>query len=259
MVRNGYFLQDGESFKIFDGSMDQMSLVGFQALPEQHVIRDWGRFFPDSSKEEVSSGDTFHPAPGVAAGSAGRNNAADDAPGSPRLQFAYRIDTSVANPLAALPAVVASDPPPSLIVRNLWRGAAFQLPTGQDFERKLGVALPKQQLMVRDQLAASGEKSFKYRPVDPMFSAATPLWFYILAEAQRDVIAKFGTDTFTESQLRDNASQTGTQLGEVGGGIVLEVFHGLLDSDPDSYRNHPDAASWKPRIKKFRMWDIVTA
>jgi hypothetical protein len=40
MVRNGYFLQDGQSFPIFDGAMDEQSLVGFQKLPANHVIRD---------------------------------------------------------------------------------------------------------------------------------------------------------------------------------------------------------------------------
>ena len=48
-----------------------------------------------------------------------------------RLQFAYRIDTSVVTPLAGLPASVAPDPPPSLPQRNLRRAYRLGLPSGQ--------------------------------------------------------------------------------------------------------------------------------
>jgi hypothetical protein len=48
-----------------------------------------------------------------------------------RLQFAYRIDTSVVTPLAGLPASVAPDPPPSLPQRNLRRAFRLGLPSGQ--------------------------------------------------------------------------------------------------------------------------------
>jgi hypothetical protein len=259
MVRNGYFLQDGESFPIFDGVMDDTSLVGFQRLPATHVIRDWRRFFPDSSIESAVAGNTMNPAPGTAAGNGGKNDAPDDAPGAPRLQFAYRIDTSVSNPLASLPASVADDPPPSLIVRNLWRGAAFQLPSGQDVADSLNISPHDVKLMVREQTAKSPTKKFRYREVDDIFRAVTPLWFYILAEAQRPVISRFGAEEFSEDDLLDHATDTGTQLGPVGGRIVLEVFNGLLDSDPDSYRNHPDAENWSPIVNNFRVWDVLTA
>lgn len=42
-----------------------------------------------------------------------------------------------------------------------------------------------------------------------------------------------------------------------GGRIVLEVFHGLLDSDPTSYRNYSAAGAWKPLIAGFQMWNVV--
>ncbi|MFL9910327.1 peroxidase family protein [Paraburkholderia sp. RL17-337-BIB-A] len=259
MVRNGYFLQDGQSFPIFDGVMDEQSLVGFQKLPVNHVIRDWRRFFPDSSLESTAAGNTMNPAPGIPAGKGGKNVAPDDAPGAPRLQFAYRIDTSVSNPLASLPASVADDPPPSLIVRNLWRGAAFELPSGQEVAASLDIAPDSVKLMVREQIASSPSKTFQYREIDAIFKASTPLWFYVLAEAQQHVVAKFGSGKFSEDDLLENATETGTQLGPVGGRIVLEVFNGLLDSDPDSYRNHPDAENWTPIVKSFRVWDILTA
>jgi hypothetical protein len=56
-----------------------------------------------------------------------------------RLQFAYRIDTSVVTPLSLLPQAVASDPPPSLAQRNLLRGFELGLPTGQSVAKAMGV------------------------------------------------------------------------------------------------------------------------
>jgi hypothetical protein len=260
LVRNGYILQDGPGVPIFDGKMDESSLIGFQPLIQAHVIRDWSRFFPNPALEQGNSGETFRPSPGTAAGAGGINNSADDAAGLPRLQFAYRIDTSIVNPLASLPAAISSDPPPSLVVRNLWRGAAFELPFGQDFEEVLHVYLDKKYLVVRSQLAATtanGDKQYQFVPIDPPLQASTPLWFYILAEAQRGVVDQFGSAVFSETDLKQFATKTGTQLGPVGGRIVLEVFHGLLDSDSESYRNHPDAANWNSDPGPFRVWNLI--
>jgi len=268
MVRNGYILRDAISIPIFNGKQDETSLLGFQPLIPDHLITDWSRFFPDSAQESLTQGGTFQPAPSVAAGNQGANDSPDDQVGAPRLQFAYRIDTSVVDPLTALPASVVSDPPPSLIVRNLWRGAAFQLPTGQDFEAallaagKLAQPLDPKYLVVRQELAlrtASGDKQYRFVPIDPDFAAATPLWFYVLAEAQRAMVDVLGANVFDESQMKAQASATGAQLGQVGGRIFLEVFHGLLDSDEESYRNHPDAANWTPDLAHLRAWDIVTS
>ena len=256
MVRSGYVLQDSQIFPIFDGRMDEHSLVGFQPLVPEHVITDWRRFFIDSKLESPNRGETFCPTPGVAAGHGGANDSAPDAPGQPRLQWGYRIDTSLVDPLSMLPASVAGDPPPSLPLRNLWRGAAFELPSGQDFEAKLGVKLDPKYLCTRQLL---DDDSLRFVPVNAAVKARTPLWFYILAEAQKPMIDKFGLNTpFDEDALLDDATATATQLGTIGGRILLETFHGLLDSDEASYRNHPKAAGWQPLVAKFRMWDLLT-
>ena len=76
----------------------------------------------------------------------------------------------------------------------------------------------------------------------------TPLWFYVLAEAQAPLVDKFGgangDSEFNETKLitGDGAK---TQLGWVGGRIVAEVFYGLLDSDAESYVNAAPLG-WKP-------------
>ena len=51
----------------------------------------------------------------------------------------------------------------------------------------------------------------------PPFVTSTPLWFYVLREA--DILGH------------------GAHLGPVGGRIVAEVFIGLLQADPDSFLN----------------------
>jgi hypothetical protein len=57
--------------------------------------------------------------------------------------------------------------------------------------------------------------------VHPRFVRSTPLWYYVLREAE----------VFTN----------GSYLGPVGGRIVGEVFVGLLKADPDSYLNRQPA------------------
>ena len=59
-----------------------------------------------------------------------------------------------------------------------------------------------------------------------MLLRATPLWFYVLREA--------------ESGARAGAARWRQRLGPVGGPIVAEVLIGLLEADPESYlRQHP--------------------
>jgi hypothetical protein len=72
------------------------------------------------------------------------------------------------------------------------------------------------------------------------FDKETPLWFYILREADK---------------MAD-----GETLGPVGGRIVAEVFIGLLEGDRMSYlRQDPDWVPSLPSAKKddFRMPDLL--
>src|SRR5206468_5892395 len=55
-----------------------------------------------------------------------------------RLQFAYRIDTSLVNPLGDLPPAVASNPS-SLAQRNLERAWRLGLPSGQSVARAMRI------------------------------------------------------------------------------------------------------------------------
>ncbi len=84
--------------------------------------------------------------------------------------------------------------------------------------------------------ALSREELAELEPLG--FDKETPLWYYILKEAE----------------LRAG----GNTLGPVGGGIVAEVFIGLLQGDRMSYlRQDPD---WTPTLgqnQDFKVADLL--
>ena len=69
----------------------------------------------------------------------------------------------------------------------------------------------------------------------------------MLAEAQAGVV-DYWIDVKNKAPLVDEDFMSGpcsvSQLGPVGGRILLEVFNGLIDADPFSFRNHPAARQW---------------
>jgi len=164
-----------------------------------------------------------------------------------RIQPAYKIDTSLVNPLKNLPANIVSQNVPSLAERNLRRGLMMRLPSGQSVARKMGIeVIPDQKLKVGK---ATSEDSRNNKPITEIsrsFADNAPLWFYILAEAQ---------------QQYDGNDQTPIKLGPVGGRIVGEVFAGMLVGDKLSFLNQkPD---FKPhqdftRNGKFGMAELIT-
>jgi hypothetical protein len=91
---------------------------------------------------------------------------------------------------------------------------------------------------LRPNQIAGGEDGPILRKHD--FHERTPLWYYILREAE----------------LQGES----TRLGEVGSRIVGEVFFGLLDGDPNSFRSkRPD---WTPNLPSadpgsFTMVDLL--
>ena len=125
------------------------------------------------------------------------------------------IDTILAHSLIDLPKSVVGDTEipeqHSLAYRDLERGEALDLPSGETLARAMGI-----EPLTRDEvgLQALG------------WQGETPLWYYILKEAE----------------VRHN----GEWLGEVGGRIVAEVLLGLIDLDPTSYRNAE--SEWTPTL-----------
>jgi hypothetical protein len=126
-----------------------------------------------------------------------------------------RIDTKLSSPLFNLPlgAIASGDPPTSLAQRNLLRHLTWSLPSGQSVAQKMkDTGIP-------------GTTPFSCPELRPSqlgttvgFENNTPLWYYILKEAQI-------------------GPQDGQFLGPVGGRIVAEVIIGLIKSDPASFLN----------------------
>jgi hypothetical protein len=152
-----------------------------------------------------------------------------DVAGHPAAQRAKRIDSRLPAALIALPTQISGSAPgtdyASLANRDLQRGQAVGLASGEAIARHLGVApLTAAQLG----LAEHG------------WTGETPLWLYILKEAE---------------VLRD-----GEQLGPVGARVVGEVLVGIVDSDPESFRSVDPG--WQPtlpgrRAGSFGLADIL--
>lgn len=115
-------------------------------------------------------------------------------PDKHRLQYSYKIDTSLVNPLLVLPPRIGGQDMlfRSLAARNLKRGYNFSLPSGQDVAAVLGVS-SQPPLVFGERLL-----SFKDMPEMPgadasKLDAKTPLWLYVLAEAQACLAKADGT------------------------------------------------------------------
>ncbi|MDP9122014.1 MAG: heme peroxidase family protein [Acidobacteriota bacterium] len=177
------------------------SLTGFREFPANWAI-DWQLFFRFAGKPPST--------------------------GPNRVQPAYKIDTSLVNPLGNLPPSIAVDPS-SLARRNLLRGRSMGLPSGQAVARKIGVpVVPDGNLRVGKATEADAKSNPLLVELSPRFRDNAPLWYYILAESQQ---------AFARND-------TPIRLGPVGARIVGEVFAGLLVGDQHSYFNQDP--TWKP-------------
>jgi hypothetical protein len=148
-----------------------------------------------------------------------------DLPGAPPAQRAKRLDGGLPTSLIALPTEVTGEVATaelrSLAVRDLMRGHAVALPSGEAVARHMGI----------EPLRASDLGLEEW-------SGGTPLWLYVLKEAQ------YGG---------------GDRLGPVGGRIVGEVLIGLLRADGESYLSlDPD---WQPSLphagERFALADLL--
>lgn len=136
-----------------------------------------------------------------------------------------KIDTKLSSVLFDLPGFPAGDVQ-SLAQRNLLRALTFSLPSGQDVAKAMS-------LPVLDAIHLSDLQPLKLHN-------RTPLWFYILREA--------------------DVQEDGKQLGAVGGRLVAEVFIGLLQGDAMSYLKKDPG--WTPTLPSatadtFEMTDLL--
>ena len=132
-----------------------------------------------------------------------------------QVQMAEKLDTKLATDLLELPFIPPSDIQ-SLATRNLLRGQTFMLPSGENVAR----AIKRDEAeieAVRDEA-----QNIAGAAVD--LSSGTPLWFYLLVEAEK--IGRETTAGFFEA---------GEGLGPVGARIVAETLIGLIELDDRSF------------------------
>jgi hypothetical protein len=144
--------------------------------------------------------------------------------GDGRVRPNKRIDTTLSSTLFHLMGQ-ATGSPDSLATRNLMRNLTMGVPSGQSVARAM-----KLPVLAKNDLTDLAAHHLESR---------TPLWFYILREAQ--------------------ITTGGTHLGPVGGRIVGEVILGLIDGDSTSYlAQDPE---WTPTYGSndtFQMTDLLT-
>ncbi len=126
---------------------------------------------------------------------------------------------------AVRPAGPSPGSPTSLATRNLLRNLTMEVPSGQSIASAM--SLPP---------IAPGDLS-DLQPLS--LHNRTPLWFYILREAQ--------------------VTANGEHLGPVGGRIVAEVIYGLIQGDSQSYLGQDP--EWTPTYGTngtFTIVDLLT-
>ncbi len=155
-----------------------------------------------------------------------------------KFNRAMRVDTKLVNPLRQL-RVPDPDPRKNLAFRNLTRANMVKLATGQQmltFLRSKGVTLTRlTTAQIRD-----GSNGATLAGLSPAARTAvfanTPLWFYILREAEFN----------------------GGKLGGVGARIVAETFHRAMEGSKFSIvRDTAFKPTLGPSKPNFAMTDLL--
>ena len=154
-----------------------------------------------------------------------------------KFNRAMRIDTTLVNPLDQLPGFAAAEA--NLAFRNLTRARMVRLATGQQmvtFLKAKGVTLTKlTNVQIRDGSNGADLSGLTQAQRDAVLKN-TPLWFYVLREAEL------------------NAGK----LKGVGARIVAETFHRAMEGSQHSIVRDPSfKPSLGPNNQTFRMVDLL--
>jgi hypothetical protein len=215
----------GSLFFLFDFSGTSGFLGGGQGALPSNWIADWRRLYRFAK--------------------IGR----DDLKPPPReFNLARRIDTFLTPFLQGLPDGAFGGKrdgfgqlAANLAFRNLVRASMVRLASGQDMARLLRQkGVPVTTLTKRQILGPGDGASLDAltRAEKDRFAADTPLWFYVLREAELN-----------------RGKLTG-----VGGRIVAETFHRAMEGSRNSIVRNPD---WRPSLgggapDRFTMMDLLT-
>ncbi|MCI0486598.1 MAG: heme peroxidase family protein [Blastocatellia bacterium] len=190
----------------FTGSDRSIGVSG-KALPSEWVI-DWTRFFDFTGFNGIAN--------------------------NPKFNRARKIDTTLTPALKIFQHFLAHITTPefrSLPVLDMIRGSRLGLPSGQDVAERLGLGpLTPSELLQEPHQSVLRKHDFHKK---------TPLWYYILKEAQ--------------------IYHGGKRLGPVGSRIVAETFVELIRASRYSILKERD---WKPDLgqkerNEFGMADLL--
>jgi nucleoid-associated protein YgaU len=157
------------------------------------------------------------------------------------LNKARRFDTKLSDGLFQLQTVegVTDDEAgtnsdrPQLAIRNLLRGYALRMPTGQALAQRMHIPVLTP---TEIKAAAASDKQVKVLAGDSKFLERTPLWYYLLAEAKHHA--------------------KGNRLGPLGSTLVAEVLIGLVRRSEDSILRSP---RWKWTLPSTKTDQFVLA
>ena len=154
-----------------------------------------------------------------------------------KFNRAMRIDTTLVDPLSILPGFPPADA--NLAVRNLRRARMLRLATGQQmvtFLKNKGVNVTKlTNAQIRDGNNGVDLSGLTSAQLTALIQK-TPLWFYILREAEFN----------------------GGKLKGVGARIVAETFHRAMEGSAHSIvRDTSFKPSLGPNNQTFRMVDLL--
>ncbi len=241
MVRPGYRLSETVGPKTLFAPVSGNDLRGFAPPPSDWAI-DWQHFID------------LVPLPYGVLPADGSDPDQTLPANQQRLQLAYKIDTSLVNPLAGLPIEIAGDPVLSLALRNLERGWRLRLPNGQVVAKAMGL-IPRADTDIKIG-KFSGDPADIVTTIDQVaggvFKNNCPLWTYVLAET-------VPTETTLVTSGGNQVIST-YQLGPVGGRIVAETFIGIMLADSSSFISQEPL--WKPFLgivdgQKFGLRELI--
>jgi hypothetical protein len=204
-----------------DGNLDNPESGSFERLPTNWIV-DWRRLF---NFAEANHGDLV--------------------PEDGKVNIAKKVDTLLVDPLKDLPLGSfggrGTNPPPqerNLAFRNLTRALMVELATGQQMVEHIRKHVPITPLTPDQILNGNGGAVLEglTQAHKDVVTQHTPLWFYILREAELN-----------------NGHLTG-----VGGRIVAEVFHRAMEASGTSIVRD---LTWRPTLgpdaNTFRMVELL--